>query len=93
MMALMHKLLIPIIAATALASNLGSIQAEDVVQSKLFQAGELITVWSWLMAVGGRYLTTAGKYNWEALGTSRTTPVSGLADDKLTTQGGCILVR
>jgi hypothetical protein len=35
MVALMHKLLIPIIAATALASNPGSIQAEDVAQTKI----------------------------------------------------------
>jgi hypothetical protein len=56
------------------------------VQTKIFKAGELITVSSWLMEVGGRYLTTAEKYNWEALGTSRTTQVSGLADDRPTTQ-------
>jgi hypothetical protein len=86
MVVLMHKLLIPIIAATTLASNPSSIQAEDVAQTKIFKAGELITVSSWLMEVGGRYLTSAGKSNWEALGTSRTTQVSGLADDKLTTQ-------
>src|SRR5215471_2975499 len=88
MVVLMHKLLIPILAATALASDLGSTRAEDVVQTKIFQAGELITVSSWLMEIGGRYLTTAAKYNWEAFGTSRTTRVSGLADDKLTTQPG-----
>jgi hypothetical protein len=86
MVALMHKLLISIIAATALAGNLGSTHAEDIVQTKIFKAGELITVSSWLMEVGGRYLTTAEKYNWEALGTSRTTQVSGLADDRPTTQ-------
>jgi hypothetical protein len=82
----MHKLLIPIIAVTALVSNPGSSHAEDVAQSKNFKAGELITVSSWLMEIGGRYLISEGKYNWGALGPSRTTQVSGLAGDKFTTQ-------
>jgi hypothetical protein len=59
----MHKLLIPIVAAASLASNPCSSQADDVAQAKLSKPRELLTVSSWLMEVGGRYLTSASKYN------------------------------
>jgi hypothetical protein len=53
---LMHKLLIPIVAAASLASNPCSSQADDVAQAKLSKPRELITVSSWLMEVGGPLL-------------------------------------
>jgi hypothetical protein len=81
----MRKLLISIVAAAALASNPCSSRADDVAQERASKTGELITVSSWLMDVGGRYLTTAGKYNWEAFSTSQRMQVSGLADVALTT--------
>jgi hypothetical protein len=82
---LMHKLLIPILAAAALAGNPCSSQADDAAQDKPSKTGELITVSSWLMEVGGRYLTSAGKDNWEAFSTSHRTQFSGLTDGALTT--------
>jgi hypothetical protein len=81
----MHKLLIPIVAAAALAGNPCSSHADDAAQDKPSKTGELMTVSSWLMEVGGRYLTNAGKDSREAFSTSHRTQVSGLADGALTT--------
>jgi hypothetical protein len=81
----MHKLLIPLLAATALAGNPGSSQAGDAAHTKIFKAGELIAVSSWLVAAGVRYLNSADKYNREAFSISRATQVSGLTEEKLTT--------
>jgi hypothetical protein len=81
----MRKLLIPIVAAATLTGNPCSSQPDDVAPAKLSKTGELITVSSWLMDIGGRYLTSAGRYNWEAFSTGQGPQVSGLADDVLAT--------
>jgi len=80
----MYKLLIPIVAAAALASNACAGQAGDVAQAQPSKSSELVTVSSWLVEAGGRYLTNPGQYNWEAFSTSHSTQVSGLSDDTLT---------
>lgn len=81
----MYKLLIPIVAAAALANNACAGQADDIAAAQPSQSSELITVSSWLMEAGGRYLTNPGQDNWEAFSTSHSTQVSGLADEALTT--------
>jgi len=80
----MHKLLIPIAAAAALASDLCLSQAGDLAQEKISKTGELVTVSSWLMEVGGRYLNSAGRHDGKVFSTGHPTQASALADDALT---------
>jgi hypothetical protein len=81
----MYKLLIPIVAAATLATNACASQAGDVAQAQSSKSSELITVSSWIMEIGGRYLTNLGKFNWELFSTDHSTQVPGLADDAFTT--------